>query len=608
MASKKTTREDTLATQVKLNSIKQEIQGLIRSQLAPIAQRYGYREERLEHFVPPRPMVLILGNYSAGKSTFINYLVGTDVQRTGQAPTDDNFTVLTHLSDHPDGTVKERDGRALMAEEILPLRGLKEHGERLLSHLCLKQVKSDFLRNLVLVDTPGMLDSISENDRGYEYQEVIGELAGVADLILLIFDAHKAGTVRESYLSLRDTLPKATMEDRVLFVLNRVDECQSVDDLVRVHGALCWNLSQMTGRKDIPRIYLTYTSPHEFAEVPSRPAQAPGTPAPGSHDELLSQYLQTIASHKDEVIQRIMETPHKRLDHLATFAEIHSHGLRLCLSVLKMFQKHQRRRRFALLTSWTFLSTVVVMLFLATILWGPSSGSGWDFNRWGINPYLQGGVVAALIALVVYGIGRLAWRSVFLGQHQRSFLAQIRDYAPLKSQYDRDLWEKIEPKVHPMITSLSSNSVTRRQRNHDYSVLLKVEKQLVVIRKKTGGLRHRGRWSEIVRKRRTVQSSGTADSPESDRGSAENIVSLRPPSSRDTGASEAPPPSNSDKEKESIAHIIGEQVDLLNQLGEEPVPSSSTLDAGSHTTSHHHGGEESPEGLSSTDQKTVLIR
>src|SRR6185312_3854842 len=74
------------------------------------------------------------------------------------------------------------------------------------------------------------------------------------------FDPHKAGTVREAHASLRTTLPAKTFEDRVLFVLNRVDECDNLSDLLRVYGTLCWNLSQMLGRKDIPPICLTYAA------------------------------------------------------------------------------------------------------------------------------------------------------------------------------------------------------------------------------------------------------------------------------------------------------------------------------------------------------------
>lgn len=36
-----------------------------------------------------------MGNHSSGKSSFINYAMGRDVQTAGVAPTDDCFTVIT---------------------------------------------------------------------------------------------------------------------------------------------------------------------------------------------------------------------------------------------------------------------------------------------------------------------------------------------------------------------------------------------------------------------------------------------------------------------------------------------------------------------------------
>ena len=155
---------------------------------------------------------------------------------------------------------EEREGTVLINSDLYPFSGLKPYGDRLSSHLKLKKVKCETLKDMAIIDTPGMLDTISENDRGYPYQEVVGELAELADVILVLFDAHKAGTVRETYTSLRTTLPEKSFEDRVVFVLNRIDECGNLEDMLRVYGTLCWNLSQMTGRKDIPRVLLTYSS------------------------------------------------------------------------------------------------------------------------------------------------------------------------------------------------------------------------------------------------------------------------------------------------------------------------------------------------------------
>ena len=63
----------------------------------------------------------IVGRRNVGKSTFINYLLGRDVQQTGVAPTDDSFTVIAPGADeeadpalrrgHPVAPVPERRAR-----------------------------------------------------------------------------------------------------------------------------------------------------------------------------------------------------------------------------------------------------------------------------------------------------------------------------------------------------------------------------------------------------------------------------------------------------------------------------------------------------------------
>lgn len=54
------------------------------------------------------PFVLLLGNHSSGKSSFINYVLGRKVQTTGVAPTDDAFTIIA-----PGPSDRDQDGPAL---------------------------------------------------------------------------------------------------------------------------------------------------------------------------------------------------------------------------------------------------------------------------------------------------------------------------------------------------------------------------------------------------------------------------------------------------------------------------------------------------------------
>ena len=199
-----------------INSLRAEMVAMVKDNLTPVAKEYGYSEVPLESTIKWRPMVLILGNYSSGKSTLINEFLGADIQAVGQAPTDDSFTIITYDEAIEDSeavhVTQERDGKFLLNDPDYPFEILKKHGQRFSAHFRLKKVNSPFLKNLALIDTPGMLDSITERDRGYDYQEVIGDLAQLADLVLVLFDPHKAGTVRESHTSLRETITTRTLK------------------------------------------------------------------------------------------------------------------------------------------------------------------------------------------------------------------------------------------------------------------------------------------------------------------------------------------------------------------------------------------------------------
>ena len=67
----------------------------------------------------PLPTVFLLGNHSSGKSSFINYVLGRDVQNTGVAPTDDSFTVIV-----PGNVDVDQDGPSLVGSTDMGFSGL----------------------------------------------------------------------------------------------------------------------------------------------------------------------------------------------------------------------------------------------------------------------------------------------------------------------------------------------------------------------------------------------------------------------------------------------------------------------------------------------------
>ncbi len=408
-----------------INSLRSELLEMVETRLTPLALKYGYSNVPLETNIKWQPLVLILGNYSSGKSTLINEFLGGDIQATGQAPTDDSFTVITHVEPEFEKAnvrvIEEKDGKFLLNGPEYPFEMLKKHGQRFASHFRLKKVNSPFVQNFSIIDTPGMLDSITERDRGYKYQEVIGDLAQIADLVLVLFDPHKAGTVREAYTSLRDTLPAHTFEDRVIFVLNRIDECSSMIDLLRVYGTLCWNLSQMTGRKDIPHIHLTYSTKQMLKSKNE------------SNDD--SNYLNFLNNQRDDLQNAILKAPCYRLDHLATFVETHSERLTHLLEAIISYRKK--------------LNLLRIKLFFVGLLFSFICSGGLLFIPL-ISEILLGLNIPVLIAAIgsAAGLFMLLWLAFvmkfFKTRFHQKCMKNIDSLTPLENQNRHDIWDSVK--------------------------------------------------------------------------------------------------------------------------------------------------------------------
>ncbi len=446
-----------------INRLRTDLLAMVENQLTPVAMKYGYSETPLETNIKWKPIVLVIGNYSSGKSTLINDFLGGEIQATGQAPTDDSFTVITYdPSASPDGPVRvteERDGKFLLNDPEYPFESLKKHGQRFSSHFRLKKVNAPFLRNLSVIDTPGMLDSITERDRGYNYQNVIGDLAQIADLVLVLFDSHKAGTVREAHTSLRDTLPTRTFEDRVLFVLNRIDECVSLVDLLQVYGTLCWNLSQITGRKDIPSIHLTY-SPDAMKE------------SPNSFERDLG-FLRYLENQRSELKNAILMAPRHRLDHLATFVETHAERMAHLIEALAAYQKRFQKYKIRNILMGFVLSVLGGALaeFGLTTMNGLSSVDA-------VMMHASGGLI--------FGVIFLAWivyiKKLFYRRFRKRQLKHIDTLTPLENQTRRDNWDSIRDIVSHHIIKTSGQFSKRDLKKEYESVWMVFEKGAKKIR------------------------------------------------------------------------------------------------------------------------------
>ena len=406
-----------------------KLETLIPLKLGSLFKNYGMNMNDILAPLKWKPLILIIGNYSSGKSTFINEVLGRDIQRTGQAPTDDSFTVLAWGDPHEDG--REIPGSTVIRDESMPFQPLRHYGESLMSHFSMKLVNSSLLENIAIIDTPGMLDSVTEKDRGYDYLGVIGELAKLSDLIVLMFDPHKAGTIKETYQVIRSTLPGTAGEDRLRYVLNRIDECDNISDLLRAYGTLCWNLSQMTGRKDLPRIYLTY--------------------AP-CDDSRLPQGFDVWKHERDDLKQSLNSAPMLRLHHILQQVDTYVQELKLEVEALHKFRKGFMVKLKASALTWG-ASALLAFLLGDTIL---HLATGYPDQPF-IGALLSGSVgLSSLILPLIWActlfIAGFIWiRKIKFPAYVRTVLASLDSLVKLDTPYRMDIWHRVKERVRELI-------------------------------------------------------------------------------------------------------------------------------------------------------------
>ena len=228
---------------------------LYRKKIRPLelSSKYG-------HFHSPplspsdfdsKPMVLLLGQYSVGKTSFIRYLLGRDFpgQRIGPEPTTDRFVAILK----GDGGDKIIPGAAMCSQADRPFRGLSPFGNNFLSRFEGVEMDSPILNNITLVDTPGILSGQKQNiGRNYDYEQVMKWFAERADLIIIMFDAHKLDISDELKRVIELLKPH---QDKMRVLLNKADSI-STQQLMRVYGALMWSLGKVMMTPEVCRVYM----------------------------------------------------------------------------------------------------------------------------------------------------------------------------------------------------------------------------------------------------------------------------------------------------------------------------------------------------------------
>jgi len=236
------------------NLILSELKRLYETTIKPLEQKTQYDGFRPSWFsdelVQTKPLVTFLGPFSAGKSSFINFLLQGNYLLTGPQPVTDRFTVIMHGEE-----VSDISGRLLASACDHPYRGLNYFGESFLESFAGKHVPHEVLKSVTLVDTPGVLESAGGVfQRKYDYVKACRWFVERSDLVFVLFDPTKLDAGQELRMMFKHALKGS--QSKVRIILNKADSVDS-QELMKVYGSLFWNLSELLSTTEPPRVYVS---------------------------------------------------------------------------------------------------------------------------------------------------------------------------------------------------------------------------------------------------------------------------------------------------------------------------------------------------------------
>ena len=247
---------DVSKQQKRLDNVIDRLKEAYKKKLQPLEETFMFKRfnsfttiDDLE-FNDTKAMILLLGQYSTGKTSFIQFLLQSDFpgMEIGPEPTTDSFAAVMYGKQR-----QKTPGSVLVLDKTKPFRDLRESRNEFLQHFRASTLPNDVLKSITLIDTPGILSGKKQLvDRGYDFASVCSWFAEQADMIILFFDVYKMDILDE-FQEIIKLIQKH--HSKLFVVLNKADTI-TTPELIRVYGGLMWNLGRIINTPEVTRVYI----------------------------------------------------------------------------------------------------------------------------------------------------------------------------------------------------------------------------------------------------------------------------------------------------------------------------------------------------------------
>jgi hypothetical protein len=245
-------------------------------------------------------------------------------------------------------------------------------------------------------------------------------------VILLFFDPDKPGTTGETLQVLTSAL--TGLDHKLHIILNKADQFKKIHDFARAYGSLCWNLSKVIQRKDLPRIY-TMCLPPTFQSQRSGDQSA--------ETESLGQGLMDLEATREDVVLEVLNAPKRRIDNEITRLADSISLLQMHCAVVDEAVRQYRTKRFH--------SRVASILTTSMV-----AGIAGSLAYMSVAPVIIGQVsalgVVGTMGLLLYqrrSLDKLAHTLVQLPLFEKSFRHLYSRQLVDKDEYSQSLWIRV---------------------------------------------------------------------------------------------------------------------------------------------------------------------